>query len=339
MKKIAVGMSGGVDSSVTAYLLQKEGFEVTGLTFKISQDILHEPSESAKKVCDHLGIPHRVVDLTEIFGREIRNYFVESYQKGLTPNPCVMCNRAIKFGALLDAAGDDSLIATGHYIRKKGALIAQGADPKKDQSYFLALVPVERLARAIFPLGEYFKEQVWEIAQNAGLPVDRSRGESQDVCFIPGDYRDYLAGSSVPETPGDFIYDGRKVGTHRGIPFYSLGQRRGHGVAMGHRVFIREFDVENNRILMGAVPRSEKLTVSGLNRMTPQFQSGTFDVELRYQSALIPATVKLDESGTRAEIQLSRPAEIVAPGQIAAFYREGVLFGGGVIERAELLGE
>lgn len=353
MPKVFIGMSGGVDSSYSAYLLKSQGYDVTGVTFSVfDAESIYQPQShamskdamiSAEKVCRYLGIPHRIVDLKKEFTERIVHYLIDSYRAGLTPNPCMKCNRMIKFGLFMDYAlshGAD-YFSTGHYIRiteREGEpFITRGADPSKDQSYFLALIESSKLPQILFPLGDYVKSDVKRLADEAGLPIDKNRSESQDVCFIDKDYRDFLRRMGVTSEPGEMVYQDKTVGRHHGIPFYSLGQRRGLGVAVGKRLFIREIDVANNRIILGDKPVSTRFTVRDLNVFTERFSDGVYETQVRYQSKPVAASVSIEDD--RAEVELSEPHEIVAPGQFAVFYRDGLVYAGGEIGRVDLIEE
>lgn len=211
----------------------------------------------------------------------------------------------------------------------------RGADGSKDQSYFLSYVEGSRLDKILFPLGNFVKSEVRKIAEEAGLPVPPPSGESQDICFVQGDYRDFLRKSGITGTPGEFILDGKVAGTHHGIPFYSYGQRRGHGVAAGRRVFVREFDIENNRVILGDVPLSREFDAGELNIFTPEFTDGEYDIQVRYQSKAARGKVRL-EDGT-AHIVLDEPVEIIAPGQFAVFYRNDFIYAAGQISQVKLM--
>ncbi len=342
MSHIYVGMSGGVDSSAVAWLLQQQGHSVTGITFVglVEQGSKKccslEEINSARKVCDYLGIGHKTLDLKDIFEAKIVSRFVRDYERGLTPNPCVLCNRHIKFGALLEFAlsqGADAF-ATGHYARiaeVEGELLLRKAHfAPKDQSYFLSFVEKDMLPYMRFPLGDYKKPEVRQIVDDSGMPIKADKAESQDVCFIKDDYRDFLRGAGIEEKEGEFWYNGAKVGKHKGIPFYSYGQRRGLNVALGERAFVREFDQAQNRIILGPKPTARRFTVRDMNIFTDKFVSGAYDVQIRYQSAIIPARVDRTESG--ASIEMEHPQEIVSPGQIAVFYVGDLIYASGVIE-------
>jgi len=275
MPKVLVGMSGGVDSSAAAYLLQKDGCHVEGVTFdtgfclrcrRCHHDI-QNPSKSdlpgadeAAKVCRHLGVPHHIVRLGHQFQSKVVQAFISAYPKGLTPNPCVLCNRHIKFGALLEYAvsrGADFL-ATGHYVRtgeSNGArMFMRGADGSKDQSYFLSYVESSKLDKILFPLGSFTKSEVREIANEAGLPVPPPSGESQDICFIAeGDYLDFLSSTGkFQENPGPIITStGRIIGEHNGVHRYTVGQRKGLNCPAKKPYYVLGIDPVKNTVTVG----------------------------------------------------------------------------------------
>ena len=347
MKRVYVGMSGGVDSSAAAYLLKEAGYDVCGITFVAAVETgtkkccSLEEIEAARRVCRFLGIPHEVIDLKDVFEARVIQYFVASYEAGLVPNPCVMCNRYIKFGALLEEAlarGADK-VATGHYARveavEDGWGLFRGKDKLKDQSYFLSYVEREILPYVILPLGGMEKSEVRELVRRAGLPLSADKGESQDVCFVPGDYREYLRKRGVREREGEFVLDGRVIGHHRGVAFYSLGQRRGLGVAAGKRLYVREVDARNNRLVLGDAPQSRELWVGKVNVLVDDLKNGHYDVLLRYQSFLTGCEVSWE--GERLHVVLDEPREIVTPGQFAVLYAGERVVASGMIEETRLL--
>ncbi len=346
MKRVFVGMSGGVDSSAAAFLLKEAGYAVEGVTFVAAVETgtkkccSLEEIESARQVCRFLGIPHHVIDLKDVFEARVIRYFLEEYQQGLVPNPCVMCNRHIKFGALVEeclSRGAD-MVATGHYARivplEDGPGLFCGKDTTKDQSYFLSYVRREMLSYVLLPLGDMTKSEVRKIVSDSGMPISSSKAESQDVCFVPGDYRDYLKVHGVRLVPGDFVYGGQVVGKHEGIALYSLGQRRGLRVAVGKRLYVREIDAKNHRIILGELPKSRKLWLRGVNVLVGAFGEGEYEVQLRYQSKRIRG-VALWENDTLA-ITLSQPAEIVTPGQIGVLYSGDRVVASGIIDKTVL---
>ncbi|URA10787.1 tRNA 2-thiouridine(34) synthase MnmA [Thermospira aquatica] len=346
MKRVFVGMSGGIDSSAAAFLLKEAGYAVEGVTFVAALETgtkkccSLEEIESARKVCRFLGIPHHVIDLKDVFEARVIRYFVEEYQQGLVPNPCVMCNRHIKFGALVEeslARGAD-MVATGHYARilpvKDGFGLFCGKDTSKDQSYFLSYVKREMFSYVLLPLGEMTKSEVRKLISDSGMPISSSKTESQDVCFVPGDYRDYLRARGVKSFAGDFVYQGQVVGKHEGVAFYSLGQRRGLKIAIGKRLYVRAIDAQNNRIILGELPKSRKLWLRELNLLVGDFEEGEYEIQLRYQSKRIKGWATWEED--RLALFLSQPAEIVTPGQLGVLYRNDQVMAAGIIDKTLL---
>ncbi|MCX7882278.1 MAG: tRNA 2-thiouridine(34) synthase MnmA [Brevinematales bacterium] len=346
MKRVFVGMSGGVDSSAAAYLLLQSGYQVEGITFVAAFEegtkkcCSLEEIEAAKRVCRFLGIAHHVVDLKDVFEVRVIRYFVEGYEKARVPNPCVMCNRFIKFGALVEEAlsrGAD-MVATGHYARvlREGEDIGlyRGKDRAKDQAYFLAYVPREMFSYVIFPLGEKSKHEVREVVAKSGMPLSATKNESQDICFVPGDYREYLLSHGVCLQRGDFFYEGRVVGKHEGLALYSLGQRRGLGVSVGKRLYIREMDANTGNIFLGEMPKSRQVWLRDINSLVSSFEEGFYEIQLRYQSERIGGIVKWD--GDRLFLSLEKPAEIVTPGQLGVLFRGERVIASGIIEKTIL---
>lgn len=340
MEKVLVALSGGVDSGVTVHLLQKAGYDVYGYTFLTCGDEADrkEVAEDAAAVANFFAIPHKIEDIKEEFEAKILSYFVNEYTSGRTPNPCVYCNRHIKFPKLLAAADQWGIdkVATGHYVRVEDGLLKRGADPRKDQSYVLCHLNKGDIPRFIFPLGGYSKPQIREIAVNIGLPV-ANKGDSQEICFIPND--DYAAViSQYPDkfSPGNFLdRDGNVLGRHRGLPFYTMGQRRGIGIAFGKPMYVTGLDTAANSVYLGDESQlyTGEFTVSQMNYLADAPANTSFKalVKIRYLSQAVPCEVQPLE-GNKATVVFEQPQKSVTPGQYGVFYKDDVLLGGGVIE-------
>lgn len=340
MEKVLVAMSGGVDSSAAALLLQRSGYAPVGLMLRLWQA---SPAEDdAAKVAAALGMPFTVCDHREAFCREVIDTFINAYERGETPNPCVLCNRRVKFEYMLreaDARGIEK-IATGHYARieKRGDryCVLKGADEKKDQSYMLCDLTQEQLARTLFPLGGMTKEEIRALALESDLPV-AAKKDSQDICFIPdGDYVHFIektTGKTYPE--GDFVdRTGNILGRHRGLIRYTTGQRKGLGLALPAPMYVLEKDVESNRVLLGTNEQlfTNECTVTEVNAVSiPAFTSPMrAEVKVRYSHGAAPAW--LYPEGRRVRVVFDAPVRAITRGQTAAFYDGEVLLGGGKIE-------
>jgi len=341
-KKILVAMSGGVDSSVAALLLQEQGYQVVGVTLCLHSSQEGEPAfsdqkavEDAARVCEHLGIPHMVLDFSSLFRKKVIMPFLEEYKRGRTPNPCVVCNRFIKFGELLERAlsmGFDAL-ATGHYARlveEEGKVfLAKARDRIKDQTYFLYRLQQKSLPHLVFPLAEFTKEEVRRIAREHSLPVAH-KPQSQDVCF--GDYQSVIR-ENIVTGPGPIVdLEGRILGKHRGIPFYTVGQRRGLGISSTERLYVVEIIPQRNQIVVG---RREALQAKGLvagelNWFVSEIPEQAL-AKIRYTHRERVCRIKSLDSDT-IEVIFTEPVEMVTPGQSVVFYRGELLLGGGVIK-------
>ena len=351
--KVVVGMSGGVDSSVTALLLSKAGHEVIGLSLQIwDQRCRTDPKAccsseaalSAEIACKRLGIKHITMDARQIFLEKVIEPFCESYLAGETPNPCVLCNRFIKFSFLLDKAdelGADA-VATGHYAQiekvKTGNRFAllKGIDPRKDQSYFLYVMNQAELSRTLLPMGRLHKKDVRDMAKRENMP-SANRPESQEICFVgTGRYTDFISGIS-PETvmPGPIVdSSGRLLGQHRGIAFYTVGQRRGLGVAAGARLYVVRIDRNTNTVVLG--PRKEAMRnrylVHDINWISSVPDGNRFEAAVKVRSTMKEAPASIKAVGSdRAEIEFEHPQWAAAPGQAAVFYSGNEVLGGGTI--------
>ena len=354
MARVAMAMSGGVDSSVAAALLKQQGHEVIGLHLKLyhgaEQDSRPksccslDEAMDARAVCHRLEIPFYVLDVQEEFRSEVIDYFIREYQDGRTPNPCVMCNRTIKSRYLLKKADelDCELLATGHYARSQqesgsgGWALARPADLRKDQTYFLWGVERESLPRLCFPLADHVKPRVRRMASELDFAA-ADKPDSQEVCFVPRDYRQFLA-AELPETPepGEFVdTEGKVLGAHQGFPYYTVGQRRGLGVSAATPYYVVRLDRERNQVVLGKETdlASQTVLISGVNwvSVAPPEQPLRVTAKLRYSHSGTPATLHPGHDGT-ATVMLDEPVRAVTPGQAAAFYDRDVLLGGGWIE-------
>lgn len=340
-KKVLIGLSGGVDSSVSAYLLQKEGYEVEGVYMKLhnaSQEYHKKNLEIIDKVCKYLNIKYTILDLSSEFEKEVYDYFVQSYMNGVTPNPCVKCNRNIKFGRLFEymkKLGADYL-STGHYATTDGEFIKVGKDRAKDQSYFLAQIKKEVIPYLIFPMNQYEKSETKKIAASIPeLSELASKKESQEICFVDGEYTDILEKHTNIDMPGITLdKDGNEVGNHKGFMHYTIGKRRGfyvHGAHDPH--FVLSMDPKKNTITVGKKDDLEihKVKIDNLNMFIDdkEFKCG---VKLRYRSKELPCHVKID--GYMADIELFEPSFGVAAGQCAVFYKDDKVIGSGWIIKA-----
>lgn len=345
-RSVAVALSGGVDSAVAAARLRAEGREVIGLTARLlPSDCRGERSccdeQRARQLCAMLGIEHYVVDLSTQFAAEVITPFLQAYGAGLTPNPCLVCNPRVKFGALLDVARElgCSGIATGHYVQlaPRGGRLAlrRACDATKDQSYMLLGLSQEQLAVAHFPLGSSLKADVVVEAERLGLPV--AERESQDVCFVAGSVRDYLA-AHLEMVPGPILdAAGNEVGRHRGLPLYTIGQRHGLGIGGTPRLFVVEKDVAANALSVGAREQLQRrrLNAPACNWVSipalPPGETLHCLAMVRYRGKLIEAEVTADPRGG-CEVRLGPHDQAIAPGQGLALYDEdGWLLGGGSI--------
>jgi len=379
-KKVFAAMSGGVDSAVAAYLLLQQGFAVTGIHMELSRASSGEATQhiELEEICRKLEIPLQVLHLEDEFRSRVIDYYCREYERGSTPNPCVRCNRTIKFGALLERVlemGGDCL-ATGHYARveatEKGFRLLKGCDAAKDQSYFLYVLGQSELARVIFPLGGMKKSEVKTLAEELGLEPHIS-GESQDACFIPsGDKRAFIE-KNIATEPGEIVdTSGKLLGHHRGLAYYTVGQRQGMGVSSSERLYVVRLEPAANRLVIGTRDElfKSRLTATGLNWVSGKAPGGRVRVEarVRYRAAAAPAEVlvlndvqgigaevifdepqraitasraevKFDEpqraiAAGRAEVIFDEPQRAIAAGQSVVFYQGDVVLGGGTVIEA-----
>lgn len=341
---IAVAMSGGVDSTVTAALLKKNGHPVEGVFLALAQPDLAFQIARANAMADRLDIPFTVLDLRSEFEQEVLAYFTKSYYAGRTPNPCIVCNRTIKFGRLLQRvlAGQNKFLATGHYARvvmddAGRTRLLRGKDPKKDQSYFLCQLNQAQLARLCFPLGEYTKEEVYGLALRFGFTDFRERRESQDVCFLQdGSVTEFLAGRGrVAPVSGAIVTTlGREIGRHDGIHGFTIGQRRGLGIPDSTPYYVVGLDAANNQVIVGKENDLwlRKLLVRDMNwlrGLSPALPA-SFAVKIRYRHTPATAVVR-KMSTTEFEIEFNEPQRAITPGQFAALYQGDELLAGSEI--------
>ena len=346
--RVAVAMSGGVDSAAAALLLQQAGYEVWGVTLRLQScagavEAAEAEIDAARRAAEALGIPHRVLDLRERFRSAVMDRFVSEYLAGRTPNPCVDCNREIKFGALLDwvlEQGADYL-STGHYARVDRAgengrwRLLRGTDRRKDQSYVLYQLTQRQLSHLLLPLGSYDKPAIRSLVENRGLSNAR-KADSQDICFIPdGDYAAFLARSGAELVPGDFVDQaGRVLGRHKGLPCYTPGQRKGLGVSAGEPVYVLRKEAASNRIILGpdSALYPTELTAERVNWLSVPPPEGPMAVtaKTRYTQREAAATAELLPD-RRLRVIFQEPQRAVTAGQAVVLYVGDAVAGGGTI--------
>lgn len=355
--RIVSAMSGGVDSSVSTALLVEAGFDVIGVTMRlgsldkmdvetdkpncISPDVI----DDARRVAMKLGIPFYAVNYEEQFRQNVIDYFVKEYLSGRTPNPCVVCNREVKFGKLLSLAAnlEADYIATGHYARIEQNpdtgryILKKGVDSRKDQSYFLFALTQKQLSQSRMPLGGYTKNQVREIARKYKLR-SAEKMESQELCFIEdGNYRRFLKDCATDNIQdGDIVdEDGKVLGKHHGVPFYTVGQRRGLGVATGTPIYVTEVNVTDNTIIVGEAASllRDGLQVERMNLIGVETLTAPINAQVKIRSKDEGAAAKITPlSETEAEVKFYQPRRAVTPGQAAVFYDGDIVIGGGWIK-------
>lgn len=360
MTKVVVAMSGGVDSSVAAAILKKQGYDVVGMMLRLWSEPGKENSNRcctpdamvlARRVAAQLDIPFYVVDAKEIFRSTVVNYFLEGYLQGGTPNPCLVCNRTIRWKFLLEhalAIGAEYL-ATGHYVRlrsinehsldihlKEKLLLLRAIDHTKDQSYVLHILNQEQLGRALFPIGDFPKAEIRKLADELGLPT-AARPDSQDLCFLAGeDYREFIK-RNAPESlkPGEIVnQDGIVIGEHQGLSFYTIGQRKGLGLASSQPLFVLAKHARTNKLVVGVGSElgQNELTVENIHWISGVAPEDVFraEVKIRYSAREAWAEVRSHEGG-RVHVRFDQPQRDITPGQAAVFFDGEVVLGGGLI--------
>lgn len=347
-KKVGLALSGGIDSSVSALLLKEQGYDVACITAKMTADeSFEEVAKNAALVANSLGLEHHVIDLEQEFKKEVIEYFETAYKNGFTPNPCIVCNKKIKWGKLFDYAKENlgaELIATGHYaqIQNKNGIfkLYPASDSKKDQLYYLFELSQEQLSKTIFPLSNLTKEEVRKIAAQNNLPSKSSK-DSQDICFIkkPITTKTYLE-SRLEAKNGNFIHEktGETLGTHTGFFKYTIGQRKGIGIAYKEPLYVTKIDAETNTVYLGS---PEELLSSSLKINSPNIQDTDYEdkvsfealVKIRYNTSAKPAKIQKSTQNTY-KIDFDTPISAVAKGQAAVIYdlQDAHLIGGGWIE-------
>ena len=356
--RVLIAMSGGIDSAVAAMLLLEQGHDLVGITFR-TFDSINESCLSREKGCcsvesimeakhlaQTLGFPHHIVDFRETFRRHVIANFVDEYAHGRTPNPCVLCNSHIKWGELLKAADEYQCdcIATGHYARiaehRGHQYLRNAVDTRKDQTYFLWMLTEDNLRRTLFPLGGLTKTEVRQIALQKGFERLSRKTESQEICFVPNnDYRTFLAGQGVQVAAGNYVdATGKVLGQHEGFCHYTIGQRKGLGIALGKPRFVTRIDAERNEVCLG---NHDELYTTTVHATAARLRDADWlhnapevEARIRYKSPAIPARIDLSDftpDHPRLTLHFTQPVWGVTPGQSLVIYKDGLLVGGGLI--------
>lgn len=352
MSKVVIAMSGGVDSSVAAALLKQEGHEVIGMMLRLWSEPGREDSNRccspdsmslARRVAAKLDIPFYVLDAKDVFHKTVVEYFLDGYARGLTPNPCLVCNRDIRWGFLLEhaLAMGAELMATGHYVRIKSdgrrIFLFRAVDASKDQSYVMHVLNQEQLSKSLFPVGGYPKTEIRRLADEFGLPVAK-RPDSQDLCFLAAeDYRDFIRRNAAPIlVPGEIVTrEGMALGKHTGLANYTIGQRKGLGISAPVPLYVLGKDIATNTLIVGTADKlgSQVMTVRDVNWIAGELPASSFrgEVKIRYTAREAPAAVTLLDNGNRARVCFNEPQRDITPGQAAVFYDGNRVLGGGTI--------
>ncbi|WFA10289.1 tRNA 2-thiouridine(34) synthase MnmA [Tissierella sp. Yu-01] len=353
-KKVVLGMSGGVDSSVAAYVLKEQGYDVIGITLsQVPHDEEFDENAGgccslssvldAKVVAHALDIPHYVINFRDIFEKKVISYFVDEYLQGRTPNPCLMCNKYIRFDKFLDKAlglGADYL-ATGHYAivdkdnKSNRYLMKKSADNRKDQTYFLHTLNQYQLSHTLFPLGGYTKDKVREIAEKAGLYI-HNKPDSEEICFIPDNNHGGFIEKRAPEKvkPGNFVdNEGNVLGQHKGIAYYTIGQRKGLGVATGQRVFVQRIDSERNEIVLGMENGlyHKKLYAEEINLIPFDSFYGEMEVTAKIRHTMRESKAIIKPYNEGVIVEFEEPQRAITKSQAVVFYQDDIVIGGGII--------
>lgn len=335
MKRVLIGMSGGVDSSVAAYLLKKEGYEVVGLTMSLFPKENDTSIIDAKQVCQKLNIEHYIVDYTKEFSNKVIKNFIECYQNAQTPNPCIECNKYLKFGLMWQKAQELNCdyIATGHYAAIKDNKLCR-IDSPKDQSYFLYKINKEIIPHILFPLNKYInKDEIRKIAEDNNL-TNYNKKDSQDICFIENnDYSSFLE-QNLDKLPnkGDFIYHGKVIGQHKGLIYYTIGQRKGLGISYLHPLYVISLNKENNQVILGDEEElyTKIVNITDINILVDKLPSKA-QAKIRYKSKLTSCNIEIIDNNN-LRIIFDEPVKSVTPGQSLVLYDNDIVLGGGIIK-------
>ena len=351
MKKAIIAMSGGVDSSVAAYLIKQSGFDIKGVTLKLHSDKTSDPSccteqdiIDAKSICDSLLIPHEVINFTDDFNKKVIDNFVNTYIEGGTPNPCIECNRHIKFKKLLDMAKEENFdyVVTGHYAKvefdkKSGKfLLKKAVDHSKDQSYVLYSLTQKQLSKILFPLGDMTKEEIRNLAESLNF-VNAKKSDSQDICFVKDTgYAEFIEEYTGKKSkPGKFVdLEGNVLGQHKGIINYTIGQRKGLGLSLKEPMFVCEKDIKNNQVILGYQKDLFKDSLIAENVNFIPFETLNESIRVtaktRYSQKEEPATITPMEDG-KVFVKFDSPQRAITKGQAVVFYDNDIVVGGGTI--------